>query len=361
MNYIKEYKDANIINNLKKLINNVKLDRVYNVMEICGGHTHSLIKYSIPSLLPNINFIHGPGCPVCVMPKSRLDEAIFLASMEGAIFCTLADLIKVPASNTSLEKLRAQGKDIRALYSPLEVLKIANENKDKKIIFFAIGFETTTPMSAVLIEKVLEMGLKNVFFHINHVRVPEPVEALLNDKDCNIDGFLAPSHVSVIIGENAYLNMANTYKKPFAISGFEPVDLMHSLLNLSLQFKNKTHNVYNEYSRLVSKNGNEKAKELIEKYFRRDDFEFRGLGVISNGGLELKDEYDYINAKKVFDIKTNTKAENKACLCPKILKGLAKPTDCKVFGNLCTPNNPIGSCMVSSEGACAAYYKYNKS
>lgn len=360
MNYIKEYKDINTIKALKKLIDNVKLDRVYNVMEICGGHTHSLIKYALPSLVPNINFIHGPGCPVCVMPKSRLDEAVFLASLDGVIFCTLADMIKVPASNTSLEKLRANGANIKALYSPLEVLKIASENKDKKIIFFAIGFETTTPMSAVLIEKVLEMGLKNVFFHINHVRVPEPIEALLQDKECNIDGFLAPSHVSVIIGKNAYLDMAKTYKKPFAISGFEPVDLMHSLLNLSLQFKNKTHNVYNEYLRLVNDNGNLKAKGLMDKYFCKADFDFRGLGVIKNGGLELKSEYDFLNAKKVFDIRTNTKPENKACLCPKILKGLAKPTDCKVFANLCTPNNPIGSCMVSSEGACAAYYKYNK-
>ncbi|MBZ7986863.1 hydrogenase formation protein HypD [Campylobacter canadensis] len=360
MNLIKDYKDASIVKKLISLANQIELDRVYNVMEICGGHTHSLVKYGLINAVKNINFIHGPGCPVCVMPKQRLDEAVFLASMPNTIFCTLADLIKVPASNTSLEKLRANGCDIKALYSPLEVLKIASENKDKNIIFFAIGFETTAPMSAVLLEKIIQNNIKNVFFHINHVKVPEPVCALLDDKECNIDGFLAPSHVSVIIGKNAYLPLAKKYKKPFTISGFEPVDLMHSIINLCLQFKDKSYEVYNEYSRIVQDEGNIQALNLINKYFKSCDFLFRGVGVIKDGGMDLKDEYAKYDAKKVFDIKVQTKAENKLCKCPSILKGIAKPSDCEIFAKACTPAHPVGSCMVSSEGACAAYYKYIK-
>lgn len=359
-NLITDFRDKNIIFNLSKLIKKEAKKKI-NIMEICGGHTHSIIKFGLDEIVgENINFIHGPGCPVCVIPRNRLDEAIFLASQKDTIFCTLADLIRVRASYESLASIRSKGADVRALYSPLDVLKIANDNKDKKVIFFAIGFETTTPMSAVIIQKCLELNIKNLFFHINHVRVPEVVEEILNDKDVLIDAFLGPSHVSVITGEEIYKNIVNTYKKPVAISGFEPVDILEGVLNLIYQINNNKCEIYNEYDRIVKKEGNLKAKELIDKFFKRSDFNFKGVGVVKNSGLELRDEFDFINAKKVFDIKVQSKPENKACACPDILRGKKKPFDCKLFAKICTPNNPMGSCMVSGEGACSAYFKYKK-
>ena len=358
MDLINDFRDKEIILNLANLIK--KNSQIpLNIMEICGGHTHSIMKFGIPELVgENINFIHGPGCPVCVMPKSALDEAIKLASMPNTVFCTLADMMRVPGSTTSLQKLRAQGADIRALYSPLDCIKIASQNADKTVIFFAIGFETTTPMSAVVIEKALNLGLKNLFFHINHVNVPAPVRAILDDKDVKIDAFLGPSHVSVITGSQIYESIANDYKKPIAVSGFEPVDILESILNLVIQHKNKTYQVYNQYKRAVRKEGNLQAKAMIDKYFQICDFSWRGLGVIKDSGFDLKPEFDAINAKKVFDCRVQSKGENKACICGEILRGHKKPHDCKVFGRACNTQNPIGSCMVSSEGACAAYYKY---
>lgn len=357
MDLIKDFRDTQKAQALIKLIKKT-ITKPINIMEICGGHTHSLVKYSLLDIDKNINFIHGPGCPVCVMPKSRIDEAIKLANTDDVILCTLADMLRVVGSNDeTLLKARAKGKDIRALYTPLDALSIAKQNPDKKVVFFAIGFETTTPMSAVLLEKALSQGIKNLYFHINHVLVPEPIKALLDDKN-QIDAFLAPSHVSVIIGSKVYEPLALEYKKPFAISGFEPLDMLESVLNLIYQHQNGTYNVYNEYKRLVKLNGNEVAKALVDKYFVKDDFEFRGLGVVKNGGLKLKDEYEFLDARVVFDINVGEVKESKQCICGHILKGLKKPTDCPVFGKACTPQSPVGSCMVSSEGACAAYYKY---
>lgn len=360
MNLITEFRDKKLILSISELIKQ-KSKSPLNIMEICGGHTHSIMKFGITHLVgENINFIHGPGCPVCVMPRSAIDEAIKLASMKDVIFCTLADMMRVPGSDTSLQKLRANSHDIRSLYTPLDAISIAQENPQKKVIFFAIGFETTTPMSAVVIEKALNLGLKNLFFHINHVVVPAPINAIMHDKDVKIDAFLAPSHVSVIIGAKPYKNIAKTYKTPIAISGFEPLDIMASVLNLVDQHNQKSHEVFNEYDRVVKENGNEKALNLIEKYFELCDFSWRGLGVIENSGYDLKPKFDAINAKKVFDCAVKSKGESKACICGEILRGHAKPNDCKVFGKICNPQNPIGSCMVSSEGACAAYYKYER-
>lgn len=360
MDLINDFRDKDKILAIAKLIKK-ESNKPLNIMEICGGHTHSIMKFGIPGLVgEHINFVHGPGCPVCVMPKTRIDEAIKLASMDGVIFCTLADMLRVPGSKTSLMKLRGEGHDIRALYTPLDALKIASQNPDKKVIFFAIGFETTTPMSAVLVEKTLNLGLKNLFFHINHVTVPAPVRAIMNDKNVKIDAFLGPSHVSVITGSNVYKSIANDYKTPIAVSGFEPLDIMDSVLNLVRQQNAKTHEVYNEYARVVNENGNQKAKELIEKYFQICDFDWRGLGVIPSSGMKLKDEFASIDARVCFDCSVQSAKESKACICGEILRGRAKPYDCKVFGKVCNPQNPIGSCMVSGEGACAAYYKYAK-
>ncbi|WP_086243036.1 hydrogenase formation protein HypD [Campylobacter devanensis] len=360
MDLINSFRDKDKILALSQIIKQ-RSKKPLNIMEICGGHTHSIMKFGLPQLVgENINFIHGPGCPVCVMPRSRIDEAIAIASIDGVIFCTLADMLRVPGSKGSLAMLRADGADIRALYSPLDTITIAKENPDKKVVFFAIGFETTTPMSAVVVKQAVELNLQNLFIHINHVTVPAPVRAIMSDKDVKIDAFLGPSHVSVITGSKIYEELANEFKTPIAVSGFEPLDLMDSILNLVNQHENGTHKVYNEYARVVSQDGNLKAKELIDRYFQPCDFEWRGLGVIKDSGLRLRDEFSYLDAKKYFNVEVGESKESKACICGEILRGKAKPYDCKVFGKVCNPQNPIGSCMVSGEGACAAYYKYSK-
>lgn len=360
MDLINDFRDKELILGLSNLIQK-NSKKPLNIMEICGGHTHSIMKFGIHKLVgKNINFIHGPGCPVCVIPKNKIDVAIKLASMDGVIFTTLADMIRVPGSNSTLQKTRSLGHDIRALYSPLDVITIAKDNPDKKVIFFAIGFETTTPMTAVVVEKAVKEGIKNLFFHINHVTVPAPVKSLMDDENVKIDAFLGPSHVSVITGSKIYEKIAGIYKKPIAISGFEPVDILDSVLNLVKQNENGTFEVFNQYKRVVKQEGNTKAKELVDRYFKPCDFEFRGLGNIKNGGVDLRDEYSHLNAKFVFDCETSSKNENKACICGEILRGRAKPYDCKIFAKGCNPKNPVGSCMVSSEGACAAYYKYAK-
>lgn len=360
MDLINDFRDKDKILAISKLIQK-QSKKPFNIMEICGGHTHSIMKSAIPQLVgEHINFVHGPGCPVCVMPKSRIDEAIKLASMNGVIFCTLADMLRVPGSKSSLLKLRGEGHDIRALYSPLDAIKIAQENTDKNVIFFAIGFETTTPMSAVLVEKAISLNLQNIFFHINHVTVPTPVRAIMSDENVKIDAFLGPSHVSVITGSAIYESLANEFKTPIAVSGFEPLDIMDSILNLVKQQNAGTYEVYNQYARVVSKDGNLKAKELINRYFEPCDFEWRGLGNINKSGMKLKDEFSNLDARVVFDCSVDSVGENRACICGEILRGRAKPYDCKVFGKVCNPQNPIGSCMVSGEGACAAYYKYAK-
>ncbi|MCT7496715.1 hydrogenase formation protein HypD [Aliarcobacter cryaerophilus] len=357
------FRDAKTIKAFKQIIDEdlKDYDGTINIMEVCGGHTHTIMKYGIPQLInKKINFIHGPGCPVCVMPKDRIDSAYALSLQENVILVTLGDMIKVPGSKGSLQKARSEGADVRFVYSPMDCLKIADENKDKIVVFFAIGFETTTPMTCALMEQVIKQDIKNVLFHINHITVPEVMQVLVQDENCKIDAFLGPSHVSVISGSKIYEEFPLSYNKPVVVSGFEPVDVMQSLSMIVKQFKEKRSDLEIEYKRLVSYEGNLKAQELINKYFKKVPFKFRGIGEVENSGYELKDEFDKYNAKIVYKdiLPTQEVKENKACKCPEILKGVAKPTDCKIFGNICTPTNPIGSCMVSSEGACSAYYKY---
>ncbi len=357
------FRDSKVIKAYKKLIDEdlKDYDKTINIMEVCGGHTHTIMKYGIPQLLnKKINFIHGPGCPVCVMPKDRIDSAYALSLQKDLILVTLGDMIKVPGSKGSLQKARSEGADVRFVYSPMDCLKIADENKDKIVVFFAIGFETTTPMTCALMEQVIKQDIKNILFHINHITVPEVMQVLVQDENCKIDAFLGPSHVSVISGSKIYEEFPRDYNKPVVVSGFEPVDVMQSISMIVKQFKEKRANLEIEYKRLVSYDGNLKAQELINRYFKKVPFKFRGIGEVENSGYELKDEFDKYNAKIVYKdiLPTLEVKENKACKCPEILKGVAKPTDCKIFGTVCTPTNPIGSCMVSSEGACSAYYKY---
>ncbi|RXJ82054.1 hydrogenase formation protein HypD [Arcobacter sp. F2176] len=358
------FRDPKTIKALKKLIDQEakKLNRNINIMEVCGGHTHTIMKYGLPQLLPsNINFVHGPGCPVCVMPKERIDHAYILSLQEDVILVTLGDMIKVPGSRGSLQDARSKGADVRFVYSPLDTIKIANENPEKKIIFFAIGFETTTPMTAALLEHVTKSGINNILFHINHITVPEPMRALLDSSDCKIDAFIGPSHVSVITGSKIYEEFVIDYKKPVVVSGFEPVDVMQSILSIIKQFNDNRCDLELQYSRAVSYDGNLRAQELNNKFFTKaEHFRWRGLGDIKDSAYKLSDKYSSIDAEIIYkDILPNEKIDDhKLCICGSIMRGVAKPNDCKVFGTACKPSSPLGSCMVSSEGACSAYYKY---
>lgn len=358
------FRDPDTITMLARQISQeaLKLSEPLRIMEVCGGHTHTIMKYALAQLLPdNISFIHGPGCPVCIMPKERIDHAIALANMEDTILLSLGDMIRVPGSKSSLAKERAAGRDIRPLYTPMDALKIAKENPDKKVIFFAIGFETTTPMTAAVIKLTVEQKIPNLFFHINHVLVPPAVDAIMADEKAQINAFIGPSHVSVITGAKIYTPIASRYKTPVVVSGFEPVDVMQTILMIVRQKVQGDSQMQIEYTRSVTMDGNVKAQELINTYLQpRGHFRWRGIGDIPDSALELRAEFSYLDAEKLFaDILPNEPIDDhKLCICGTILKGLAKPMECQVFGTACTPNTPLGSCMVSSEGACNAYYRY---
>ncbi len=346
-----------------------KLKNPINIMEVCGGHTHTIMKFGLPQLMPdNVNFIHGPGCPVCIMPKERIDHAYVLAMQKDVILVTLGDMIKVPGSNGSLQDARAKGADVRFVYSPMECIKIARENPDKTVVFFAIGFETTTPMTAVLVEQVIKQKIPNILFHINHVTVPEVMVELIDSRDVHvdsynnrIDAFLGPSHVSVISGSKIYDKFPKDYGRPVVVSGFEPVDAMQGISMIVKQFIEERCELEIQYKRVVNHEGNLNAQKLIDTYFEKMNlFRWRGLGNVPDSGLKLKDEFESLDAEVVYkDVLPIAEIEDhKLCICGDILRGMAKPTECTIFGTACKPTTPIGSCMVSSEGACAAYYKY---
>jgi hydrogenase expression/formation protein HypD len=365
------FRNPDVIKSFQKLIalEAEKLDRTVNIMEVCGGHTHTIMKYGLTQLLPkNINFIHGPGCPVCIMPKERIDHAYTLAMLEDVILLTLGDMIKVPGSHGSLQDARAKGADVRYVYSPMDALKVAEENPTKKIIFFAIGFETTTPMTAALLDVVIKRDIKNVFFHINHVTVPEVMKELIdsrdehvNSYDHRIDAFIGPSHVSVISGSKIYAVFPEHYRIPVVVAGFEPVDVMEAIYMMVKQFNEGRSDLEIQYKRLVTHEGNLKAQILIEKYFEKVDlFKWRGMGNVPNSGLKLRNAFAEYDAEVLYKdvLPYDEIDDHKLCICGDILRGFAKPQDCSVFGTACKPSSPLGSCMVSSEGACAAYYKY---
>jgi len=360
------FRDSKVILSYAKLIEEEgkKLTKEFNIMEVCGGHTHTIMKYGLKQLLPkNINFIHGPGCPVCIMPKERVNHAMVLAQLPDVILVTLGDMIKVPGSKGSLQDVRAEGADVRFVYSPMDCLKIAQENRDKTVIFFAIGFETTTPMTSALINQVVQKKIPNILFHINHITVPEPMKVLLDDKENKIDAFIGPAHVSVITGSKIYNEFAKEYKKPVVVSGFEPVDVMKSILMLVQQLNENRCEVEVEYTRSVSENGNLTAQNLNDNFFQiRESFRWRGIGDIAQSALKLKNQFSYLDAEVIYKniLPTQMIDDHKMCICGDVLKGKANPKDCKVFGKACTPTTPLGSCMVSSEGACSAYYKYGE-
>lgn len=365
MKYISEFRQHGLAQQLADAIAHTVIPgHHYRLMEFCGGHTHAIFRYGIQDLLPaNVEFIHGPGCPVCVLPTGRIDNAIQLAEQYGVILCTYADLMRVPATGRhSLLKAKAGGADIRMVYSTQDALKIARDHPTRQVVFFAIGFETTTPPTAVAIQQARAEGLGNFSVFCNHVLTPAAMQAILDAPEpVAIDGFLGPSHVSTVIGSQPYEAFAARYRKPIVIAGFEPLDVMQSALMLIRQLNEGRHEVENEYRRAVTPQGNLKAQALVRDVFElRPHFEWRGLGLIADSALKIKADYGDVDAEQRFDLPAIKASDTKGCECPAILRGAKKPQDCKLLGTVCTPENPMGSCMVSSEGACAAYWSYRR-
>ncbi len=369
MKYVDEFRDGEKARALAKQIRQeADPARHYHLMEFCGGHTHAIFRYGIPGLLPgNVRLIHGPGCPVCVLPIGRLDMAIALARRPDVILCTYGDMLRVPGSGReSLMKVRAEGTDVRMLYSPADALKVARENPDKQVVFFAIGFETTTPPTALVIEQAKRLGLTNFSVFCNHVLTPAAMHAILNTPEADngtlqLDGFIGPAHVSTVIGSAPYEPFPEQYKRPVVIAGFEPLDVLQAILMLIRQLNEGRCEVENEFTRAVTREGNIKAQAAVNRVLeQRSSFEWRGLGAIPESALQIREEYAEFDAEKRFAVEPLHGRENKACECPAVLRGVKNPRDCKLFGDPCTPDNPLGSCMVSSEGACAAYYSYGR-
>jgi hydrogenase expression/formation protein HypD len=370
MKYVDEYRRQDLAKALAGSIKReARADRQYHVMEFCGGHTHAIFRYGVQDLMPdNVHFVHGPGCPVCVLPIGRIEGAMELALKHEAVVCTYGDMMRVPASKRkSLLKAKAEGADIRMVYSTQDALKIARNNPDREVVFFAIGFETTTPPTAVAIKQAKAQGLTNFSVYCNHVLTPAAIQHILESPEVrdmgtvSIDGFLGPSHVSSVIGSAPYEFFAEEFQRPVVIAGFEPLDVMQATLMLIRQLNEGRHEVENEYHRVVTREGNVKAQALVAEVFElRRSFEWRGLGEVPYSALKIKHTFEDFDAERRFAVEQKRIADVKSCECPSILRGVKKPTDCKLFGNGCTPDSPMGSCMVSSEGACAAYWTYRR-
>lgn len=371
MKYIEEFRDRKLAENLAAALRaEVQPGRTYRFMEFCGGHTHAIFRFGLPDLLPpEIKMIHGPGCPVCVLPMTRIDAAIQLAQTPNVTLCSYGDMLRVPGGKRmSLLKAKAQGADVHMVTSPHDAVMFAKENPERQVIFFAIGFETTTPPTAVVIKQARDWGLSNFSVFCNHVLTPAALGWLLESGKNEtgdvppLDGFIGPAHVSAVIGTIPYEIAAKHYNKPVVIAGFEPLDVMQAILMLVRQVNEGRAEVENEYTRAVSREGNVKAQALMQEVFEwRDTFEWRGLGFIPNSALRLREEFAAFDAERRFPLAPIEVKENPACQCPAILRGAKVPTDCPLFGKACTPENPIGSCMVSSEGGCAAWYSYRGS
>jgi len=370
MKYIDEFRDGSVARKIAtRLAQEVQPDRQYSFMEFCGGHTHAISRYGVAEMLPdNVRMVHGPGCPVCVLPIGRIDLAIKLALEHGAIVCTYGDTMRVPASDSlSLVRAKARGGDIRMVYSATDALEIARQNPMREVVFFAIGFETTTPPTALAIRDAHREKLKNFSVLCCHVLTPSAITHILESPEVRqygtvpIDGFIGPAHVSIVIGSEPYEHFAQEYQKPVVIAGFEPLDVMQAVLMLVRQVNDGRAEVENEFTRAVTREGNLNAQNLVSEIFElRTTFEWRGLGEVPYSALKIRQPYADFDAESRFDLTYRPVADNKACECGAILRGVKKPIDCKIFGTVCTPENPVGSCMVSSEGACAAHYSYGR-
>ena len=358
MKYQSEYRDPEQVAILLKKIKDT-VTQPWHIMEICGGQTHGLVKNGILDLLPKeINMIHGPGCPVCVTPLHLIDQAVHLAQQPNIIMCSYGDMIRVPGSKKSLLTAKAEGADIRILYSPLEALEIAKDNPEKEVIFFAVGFETTAPANALSVFQAKLSGINNYSILVSHVLVPPAMEAVMNDPESKIQGFLAAGHVMTIMGFDEYIPLAEKYMVPIVVTGFEPVDLLQGILRVVEQLETSRHLVENQYGRVASDLGNAEARKVIDKVFRIDNRVWRGIGEIPLSGYELNEAYHEYDASLKFDMNLEVAEENQLCIAGEVLKGIKKPQECPAFGKECSPENPLGAPMVSSEGACAAYFHY---
>jgi len=362
MRFVDEYRDPAAARALAARITSLGGDDHYKFMEICGGHTHTIYRHGIEHILPtSVELVHGPGCPVCVIPMGRVDDAISLAKEPGVIFTSFGDMMRVPGSQGNLLKAKAEGADVRFVYSPLDALRIAVDNPGREVVFFAVGFETTAPSTAVTLLQARARGISNFRVFSNHVTIVPPLKVILGSPDLRLDGFLGPGHVSTVIGQRPYRFVAAEYGKPLVTAGFEPLDILQAIAMLLAQIRQGRCEIENQYSRVVKEEGNPKALAVLREVFEpREQFEWRGLGLIPGSALKLRPAFAEFDAELHYQLPGIRVSDPKACQCGEVLKGVIKPWECKVFGTACTPETPIGTCMVSSEGACAAYYNFGR-
>jgi len=366
MKYVDEFRDPQkakfLLNEIRQLVERIEITKTRPLyfMEVCGGHTHAIFRYGVESMLPDgIELIQGPGCQVCVLPMGRVDDCIALAETPGVIFTTFGDAMRVPGSKKSLLQTRADGYDVRMVYSPLDALELAKQNPDKEVVFFALGFETTMPSTAITVLQAEKEGIENFSLFCNHITIIPTIKAVLDSPDLRLDGFLGPGHVSMVIGDSSYRFIAEHYQRPLVIAGFEPLDVLHGIWMLLKQIDEGRTEIENQYNRVVPGGGNPVALDAISRIFEvREFFEWRGLGSIDHSGVRIREPYASFDAEKKFSVPALTIADPRSCQCGEVLKGVIKPWDCKVFGNECNPETPLGALMVSSEGACAAYYQF---
>lgn len=361
MKYLTEYRDANLVQSVMDEIKRT-VKHPWVIMEICGGQTHSIMKYGLDQLLPpELELVHGPGCPVCVTSLEMIDKALAIAAQPGVIFTSYGDMLRVPGSNGDLFSIRASGGDVRVVYSSLDAINIARENPEKEVVFFAIGFETTAPANAMSVLQARNLGLLNFSLLVSHVRVPPAMHAILGSPSNRVQGFLAAGHVCTVMGYWEYPSIAQKYKVPIVVTGFEPLDISQGILFTVRQLENSSHEAENAYSRVVSFEGNQPAQKIIKQVFEECDQTWRGIGKITHSGWKLRSEYRAYDASERFHVQSIKPLESVLCISGTILQGLKKPFDCPAFGIQCTPEHPLGATMVSSEGACSAYYRYGRS
>lgn len=366
MKYVDEFRDGEkarvLVSEIETLVSSMALppDRPLYLMEVCGGHTHSIFRYGLEGMLPKqIELVHGPGCPVCVLPMGRVDDCVAIAENPNVIFTTFGDAMRVPGSKKSLLQAKADGADVRMVYSPMDALELARRNPEREVVFFGLGFETTMPSTALTILEAESEGIRNFSVFCNHITIVPTIKAILDSPGLQLDGFLGPGHVSMVIGTAPYEFIANFYRKPMVVAGFEPLDILHSIWMLLKQIKEGRSEVENQYARVVPDAGNDAALNAVARIYElREFFEWRGLGSIDHSGVRLRKAYAHFDAERKFAIPNVRIADPKSCQCGEVLKGTLKPWQCKVFGTSCTPEVPLGALMVSSEGACAAYYQY---